>query len=234
MKTVLFDLDGTLLHMDIDAFVKAYFKALGTTFGTKGYDVDSIMKGLGAGLEAMIRNDGSASNETVFWKVFSSYSGYTLADVEADFLEFYAHGFDECAALASMNPLADAMVKKCKAAGYQVILATNPLFPKVATEKRIRWAGCDPDDFEWITTYENSSFSKPNPAYFKEIMDRFDLKAEDCMMIGNDLDEDGIIETLNVPCFLTTDCLLNKHQRELSVTWVGTFEELYNKIGGAE
>ena len=55
MKTVLFDLDGTLLHMDIDEFVKAYFKLLGKTFGQKGYDVERVMKGLGAGLEAMIK-----------------------------------------------------------------------------------------------------------------------------------------------------------------------------------
>lgn len=46
MKTVLFDLDGTLLHMDIDEFVKAYFKLLGKTFGQKGYDVERDHEGL--------------------------------------------------------------------------------------------------------------------------------------------------------------------------------------------
>ena len=229
-KTILFDLDGTLLHMDIDEFVKAYFKLLGKTFGQKGYDVERVMKGLGAGLEAMIKNNGSATNEEVFWHVFTQYSNYQLADVEEDFLSFYTHEFENCASLAAKNPLADAMVKKCKALGYQVILATNPLFPRIATQQRIRWAGCDPEDFEWITTYENSSFSKPNPAYFKEIMDRFQLLAEDCIMIGNDLDEDGVIETLGVPCYLTTDCLINKHGKEIKVKWQGSFEELYNQI----
>lgn len=230
MKTILFDLDGTLLHMDIDEFVKAYFKALGQHFAVKGYDVERIMKGLNAGLKAMITNDGSASNEHVFWQKFTEYSAYTLADVEEDFLAFYTLDFNACAALATKNPLADSLVKKCKALGYRVILATNPLFPRIATEQRIRWAGCDPDDFEWITTYENSSFSKPNPAYFKEIMDHFAIAAEDCMMVGNDVDEDGVIETLGVPCYLTTDCLINKHEKEVHVTWLGSFKEFYETV----
>jgi len=31
--------------------------------------------------------------------------------------------------------------------GFRVALATNPIFPAIATEKRIRWAGLTPEDF---------------------------------------------------------------------------------------
>ena len=38
IKTVLFDLDGTLLPMDQDNFVKAYFKNLAIKLAPHGYD----------------------------------------------------------------------------------------------------------------------------------------------------------------------------------------------------
>ena len=70
------------------------------------------------------------------------------------------------------------------------ILATNPLFPAVATESRIRWAGLVPEDFLLYTTYENSRHCKPNPDYYWDIMNNLGAKPEECIMVGNDFDED--------------------------------------------
>ena len=67
-------------------------------------------------------------------------------------------------------PLPDATVEACKAAGHRVALATNPIFPAVATESRIRWAGLAPETFAWYTTYENIGYCKPNPDYYREIL----------------------------------------------------------------
>ena len=103
-----------------------------------------------------------------------------------------------------------------KEKGIGRILATNPLFPRIATESRVRWAGLDPADFDWITTYENASYCKPNPDYYREILGRMGLDPKDCIMVGNDAVEDVAAAELGMEVFLVTDCLINKDNRDLS------------------
>ena len=114
--------------------------------------------------------------------------------------------------------------------GLRTILATNPLFPVVATHSRVRWAGFQPENFEMITTYENSSYCKPNPDYYREILGKMNLKPEECLMVGNDAIEDAAAEKLGIRVFLLTDCLINKDQRDLSAYPRGSFPELMNYI----
>ncbi|MGN1119937.1 MAG: HAD family hydrolase, partial [Oscillospiraceae bacterium] len=67
-------------------------------------------------------------------------------------------------------PEAAETVEFLKTNGIRRVLATNPIFPAVATQARIRWAGLHAEDFALITTYENSCHTKPNPAYFADIL----------------------------------------------------------------
>jgi len=67
IKHILFDLDGTLLPMDFDVYLKDYFVRLATKMAANGYDSDNLMKGIYAGMEAMIKNDGSRTNEEALW-----------------------------------------------------------------------------------------------------------------------------------------------------------------------
>ena len=110
--------------------------------------------------------------------------------------------------------------------GLRAILATNPLFPAAATLSRIRWAGMEPEDFEWVTTYENSSYCKPNPQYYQEILERTGLKPEECLMVGNDAVEDTAALAIGIPVFLLTDCLINKGQADISLYPNGEFRDL--------
>jgi len=107
-----------------------------------------------------------------------------------------------------------------------VVLATNPLFPSVATKNRIRWAGLDPEDFEYFTTFENSHYCKPNLDYYREIMDKLYLKPEECLMVGNDTQEDMVAEQLGMKVFLLTDCLINKAGEDISQYPHGSFTQL--------
>ena len=113
-----------------------------------------------------------------------------------------------------------------KESGIRVALATNPLFPAVATESRIRWAGLLPEDFELYTTYENSSYCKPNLKYYEEILKKLHVKPEECIMVGNDVGEDMITETLGMKVFLLTDCLINKKGVDLDQFPHGNFQQL--------
>ena len=66
INTILFDLDGTLLPMDQELFVKTYFKLLLERLVPLGYEKEKLIQTMMAGVEAMVRNDGSTNNETVF------------------------------------------------------------------------------------------------------------------------------------------------------------------------
>ena len=122
--------------------------------------------------------------------------------------------------------------------GYRLVLATNPIFPAIATESRIRWAGLEPKDFEFYTTYENSGYCKPNPDYYREILNRLQVSPGECLMVGNDVTEDMVAETLGMKVFLLTDCLINKEEKDISVYPNGSFEQLLAFVeqlsGGAQ
>ena len=84
-------------------------------------------------------------------------------------LDFYANEFNQAIAVTQPNSLSDKVVKKAKEKGICTYLATNPVFPKVATMNRIKWAGLDAEDFELITTYEDNCYCKPNVDYYRTI-----------------------------------------------------------------
>ena len=111
-----------------------------------------------------------------------------------------------------------------------MVLATNPLFPKVATESRIRWAGLNPDDFEIYTTFETSHYCKPNLDYYREVLNELQVSAEECLMIGNDVSEDMVAEKLGMKVFLLTDCLINKKETDISVYPHGDMDALFRFI----
>ena len=91
------------------------------------------------------------------------------------------------------------------------MLATNPLFPKVGIEARLGWIGLTCDDFSLVTTYENMHYCKPNPKYYETILNKFNLNAERCIMIGNNVEEDIIsAKSIGLDTYLVTDCLICK------------------------
>ena len=226
VTAILFDLDGTLLPMDQDDFTESYFSNLAAKAATKGYQPDALIDTVWAGTAAMVKNDGTKTNEAVFWELFAAkYSGDALNDIPF-FEEFYRTDFQKAKELCGFAPMAKDIVHSLKARGLRVILATNPLFPAIATESRIRWAGLEPEDFELYTTYENSRHCKPNPEYYKDIMAELNLGPEECVMVGNDVTEDMIAETLGMGVFLLTDCLINKQNEDISKYPHGGFDEL--------
>lgn len=230
VKAIFFDLDGTLLPMDQDEFVKAYFGLLAKKLAPHGYDPQALIKGIWAGTEAMVRNDGRDTNEKVFWETFCGLFGQQAKEDEPVFDAFYRVEFQQVRQVCGNTPRAKETVEELKKLGYPLVLATNPIFPAIATQSRIRWAGLEEGDFEFVTTYENSSFCKPNPAYYQEILDKLGYRAEECLMVGNDATEDLAAAKLGMQVFLLTDCLINKEGRDISSLPHGGFDELMEYI----
>ena len=230
MKAVLFDLDGTLLPMDQEVFVKDYLGRMAAFLAPHGYDPEKLIKAVWKGTGAMVKNDGKARNEDVFWAVFDRVMERDGRADNALFDEFYQREFQKARNSCGFQPAAAPAVREIRSLGYRVILATNPLFPAVATQSRIRWAGLEPEDFEHITTYENARFCKPNPDYYREILGKLNLNPGDCLMVGNDVDEDMVVETLGMKAFLLTDCLINRNQADISRYPSGGFSELLQYV----
>ena len=230
IKAILFDLDGTLLPMDLDVFVKSYMKRLAAHLAPHGYEPERLSGAIWQGTAAMVKNCGDRTNEEVFWDFFAQALGERVRE-DAPLLEdFYRNEF--CHVRESCEPThrAAEILRLVRELGLRAVLATNPIFPAVATEQRIAWAGLRLEDFEHITTYENSRRAKPNPDYYRDILAHIGLSPEECLMVGNDVGEDMIARELGMQVFLLTDCLINKVGADVSQYPHGGFDELAEHI----
>ncbi len=227
---ILFDLDGTLLPMDQDIFVKTYFGMLAKKLAPYGYEADALIPAIWKGTSAMVKNNGEQYNEEVFWSTFCEIFGEKARKDIGVFEEFYQNEFNAAKSVCQCNELAAEVVCELKEKGFRIALATNPLFPAIATVNRIGWAGLTPDSFEYISTYENSKYTKPNPNYYLEIIEKLGVQAEDCLMVGNSVSEDMVAKELGMKVFLLTDCLINEDNIDISQYPNGNFTDLRKYI----
>lgn len=231
LKTVLFDLDGTLLPFIQDDFIKLYFGGLCKKLAPLGYHPDKVVKDIWAGTKAMVKNDGSRFNKDAFWETFRS-ANVGLPDAEYLCDEFYTGEFDAVRACLKSIPDHKPMISRLKDMGLEVVLATNPIFPRCAVETRLKWVNLDEKDFSYITSYENSTFCKPNPAYFKEVLEKIGRQPKECVMIGNSAAEDIIpARKLGIAAFLAADHLENPEAIDISGFPQGTLEDAEDFIG---
>jgi len=94
----------------------------------------------------------------------------------------------------------------------------------------MQWAGLNPEDFDLITTYENSSYCKPNMEYYKSILNTIHKEPGKCMMVGNDVKEDMCAAKLGMDVFLLKDCLICSEEEDISHLKQGSFDELLEFI----
>ena len=230
ITTILFDLDGTLVPMDQDVFAKEYFTRIATYMTKYGYEPQKLIDTIWRGTGAMIKNNGTQTNEQAFWEVAESVYGEKIRKDKSHFDDFYLQEFDKIKEVCGFNQEASEIVYQLKKKGYRVVLATNPIFPQQATKWRIGWAGLKPDAFELYTTYENINYCKPNLAYYQEILKRMNVTPEECVMVGNDVDDDMIAIQIGMRAFLLTDCLINKGEKDISLYPHGTFSDFLDYL----
>lgn len=231
IKAVLFDLDGTLLPMDLKEFFGEYFKLLSAKLAPLGFeDPRKLIRTIWQGVDKVCLNDGSRTNEDVFWDYFVSVYGKTQSEHKEALDRFYMNEYENCSKVCGYNPDANKAVKEIKRMGLKTVVATKPIFPDRAIRRRMDWAGVDVEDFEYYTSYEKCKFCKPCPDYYKEIADNIGLSPEECLMVGNDVSEDMSAELCGMKVFLLTDCLINSDNKDLSCYKQGTFDDLLDYI----
>ena len=217
MKAILFDLDGTLLPMDEDKFVKGYFGYLYKFMMPFNFDKDEFIKAVWFGTDAMRKNDGTKTCEEAYWNAFSSVFPNKDKDaLHKGFHDFYATEFSKAIQFCDAPyENAQGLINALKAKGYKLIVVANPVFPMVAMRKRIEFAGINPDSFDYISSYETSQFAKPNKMFIKEILDKLNLKEDEVIYFGNSEKEDGrASRELNIKFYLTGNIVRDEKNTE--------------------
>jgi FMN phosphatase YigB (HAD superfamily) len=226
LKAVLFDLDGTLLPLDLDQFMQEYFKLLSGDFEHL-YEPKAFQGYIWEATKAMYKDTrADVTNERVFMEAFIPMVKHTEDQLMPMFNNFYTNKFNELQQCTTSNPLARKAVEAVIEQGYPVVLATNPLFPAIATQTRMRWAGIDDLPWEFVTTYENSHYCKPNLAYYEEVLKKLKVDPTEALLVGNDTLEDLVASKLGIKTFLVTDWLVER-ESPYKPDATGTMEEFY-------
>ncbi len=212
--------------MDQNNFVRIYFAELAKKFAPYGYDPTEFIDAILAGIASMTANDGSMTNESAFWNCFTQRYGEDGESHREIFEDFYRVEFDRALSACSPSPLSRKLIDHLHAHNVRTVLATNPVFPAIATQKRMQWAGVSPNDFILYTTYENARHCKPSLDYYRDILQTIGVRAEDCLMVGNDVGDDMVAEKLGMKVFLLTDCLINPSKIPVDTYPNGSFDAL--------
>lgn len=229
-QALLFDLDGTLLPMDTEEFVMHYLANFASVI-KEHLDPELFKQALLKGTGAMISNlDPHKTNEQVFSDVF-----ITLTKVDKESFwpllhRFYEEDFPYLEKYTQPTPWAKKVVEEACNQNYRLVIATNPVFPERAIKERLKWAGVAQFPFEVITAYENSYFTKPHLEYYQMIIERLGLPASECIMIGNDVQEDMCASQLGMKTYLVEDCLIDKGEPHYQIDGRGTLAELYQQL----
>lgn len=232
-NTVLFDLDGTLLPINGEAFEAIYFKGLSSYFLDK-YEPKEFIKLIWTATKVMVLDTSSKTNEEAFMDALQALVNEDITWMQERFNQFYLNEFDQIKIAVTPNPSIQKAVKLLKEKGYRLIIATNPMFPKIAIEKRIEWTGCDRNDFEYVTSFEKNHYCKPQLKFYEEVLSDLDLDASQCLMVGNDINEDMIVSKLNMSTYLITNHVIQDSIVPDSVNYSGNYDDFYQFVKDLE
>jgi HAD superfamily hydrolase (TIGR01549 family) len=190
IRAILFDLDDTLLENNMERFLKGYFGLL-TPHVASLVPPDKFMPALLAATRAMVENtDPTLTNQQAFTADFFPRVGRTMDEMMPVFDDFYATQFGKLYSQARRLPEARAVVQAAFDAGYDAVIATNPLFPETAIRQRMEWADVADFPFKLVTSYETMHTCKPHPRYYREIVERIGRQPGECVMVGDDWKND--------------------------------------------
>ena len=208
MKPILlFDLDNTLLHNDINTFLSGYLKALSKQLAAVIAPEKMIHELLAATDKMATKTMPDQTLEETFDRFFYPAIGIPKSELASTLQVFYNEVFPTLQYMTSPSFEAIQLVNSAFEQGYQIVVATNPLFPRQAILHRLEWANLPIDQypFSLVTSFESLHFAKPNPAYYAEILAQLGWPDQSAVMIGDSLDLDIIpASQLGIPGFFVT------------------------------
>lgn len=201
---ILFDLDDTLLENPMEKFLPAYLKSLGNSL-SEYIPPKELPALIFRGTDLMVDNiDPTKTLEECFDHYFYQKIGASKELLAEKINFFYQHEFPKLSPLTGEISHAATLIQELIKENHKIIIATNPLFPRIAIEHRINWAnlGIDLSKFLYITNFEESHFTKPRPEFYAEVLGKIGWPDNQMVMIGNDWEMDIIpAEVLGIPTF---------------------------------
>lgn len=230
-RAIFFDLDGTLLPMDLDEFMAGYMGSIYDYVAASEFDPEAFKTGLKSGIAAMASHDDGKTNAEAYWDAFLPTAGGTYENWEPLLTEFYRSEFGKIGDNVEPSVFARHVTETLHDRGYPLLLTTMPMFPERAVEWRLLWAGVNSRRFSRITHYENSTSVKPKLAYFEENLKACGAKPEEVLVVGNNTAEDLACLELGMDAFLITDHLLNPNGFDINTVKNGSFMDFVKWIG---
>jgi len=203
IKALLLDLDDTLLINDMTLFMEPYFRALAKRMGPL-IPMERLMPALLQGTKAMQANDGTnGTNAEVFAESFFRQVDTSPDVLMPAFEAFYQHDFQALASLTQPDPMAVPTVSSALSQNFQVAIATQPLFPLMAIETRLGWAGVGTDryTYDMITSYDIMRACKPHPAFFTQVLEALGRQPQECLMVGDSVTSDMPASRMGIKTF---------------------------------
>ena len=202
IKAILFDLDGTLIEVNLKLFVPEYLKLLASNVSHLIRQSKFISKLMIASQE-VDKNDGNKTNDEVFAEAFFPLIGYPREEMQPLFDKFYEQDFPKLRQFTNQKPAARKVMETAFEKGYDVVIATTPLLPETAVRQRLDWAGVPIEQFPYklVTTLDNSYANKPSLLYYKLILQTIEHAASDCIMVGDE-DKDMVAAQIGMKTFL--------------------------------
>lgn len=228
-EAVLFDLDGTLLNINMEYFLKHYFRNMAEMAVECGYhDTKKLIEQINKSTWAMITNrDPQKTNEEVFMADFFRNWDYPPAEFEEFFHVFYEKRFPRLRQYSRPFVGVPDMIEGLLSKGLKIVIATNAVFPFTALQQRLDWAEIGHFRYELITSYEIMHFCKPHVEYYQEIVDKIGVKPEYCLMVGNDVGEDLPAGEIGIKTFLVENNLISNRRVDYQPDWRGKLEDLF-------
>lgn len=230
INTILLDLDGTLVSMDTDVFTKKYFKGLATKL-KDFFTVEDLTKSLWKSTKFMAENsDAIKTNEEIFYENFYANIEYNKDDLQHLIDEYYEKDFYRVKEVSEQNEDMINAVNLLKEKGYRLVVASNPMFPKIAMAERVRWAGVDEEDFKYITSFEEMHFCKPSLEFFKELLEIVEKDPSECLMVGNHAQEDMAAKEFGISTYLIKNHASGDLEDDKNIDNSGYYEDFYRFV----
>ncbi len=239
IKAAFFDLDGTLLDIEMNDFISTYIEGLACHFSDVAlrYTFSSALRD--AMMALLVGDSGFDSNKKLFFAILQKRLGID-ADVFFRRLKNYCeNGMEELRPFIRPLPLASQILNQCRNRNLKVILATNPIFPRCIIDARLAWGGLADFPFDFVTSFENTRYCKPDARYFRDLLEEFGLAPEEAIMVGNDTEHDLAACAIGMKTFLVDTWVVDRGS-DFKPDYRGGHRELlrflenHQQIGGVE
>jgi len=230
LKGLLFDLDGTLLQVEMQHFIPAYLDDLALHFSASVPSGRFSRVARQAVHALLAKGDARRTNRERYVAILEAQLGIPEKLFEERLALWLEEGLPRLA--HHVTPIAGArpLLDYCFSLGLPVILATNPVFPRAMIEARLAWGGLGDYPFDMITSYENSRYCKPQPDYFKDVLEGFELVPENCLMIGNDTQHDLAAAAIGMSTFLVDTFMVDRLGGDFSSNYRGSLADLFGML----